>query len=280
MPVPLVAAAPAILSYIARWGVTQAIKKYGRQAVMAAGKNRKVLTELEKKAGMGGTTPTKPLQVTPTRMPGGTAMPRNQVDVKAAKAARRAQNEAAQLARGKSRIKKGAGAVVGGTSAYEVGKAVSEAVDEQKPKPKSRVSGKPTNVRNRSGSTPPPKLKTTKAKIPVTKVTASRPKRPTRPKTPPNPYKPPQRTVAAAKAAGHDTFIDKSGVEKAAVTKEELEASGLSLREYLNKQRGLTRRKDMKKGGVVKKTTKAKAPKPKVRGAGIAKRGVRPCKMR
>ena len=76
------------------------------------------------------------------------------------------------------------------------------------------------------------------------------------------------------------TFIGKDGRKKAAVTKEELEKSGLSLRDYLNKQKGLTRRKDMKEGGVVKKTVKAKATKPKVRGAGIAKKGVRPCKMR
>ena len=51
--------------------------------------------------------------------------------------------------------------------------------------------------------------------------------------------------------------------KKAAVTKEELEKSGLSLRDALNKLEGKTRRKDMKKGGAVKKTTKAKASKPK-----------------
>ena len=76
------------------------------------------------------------------------------------------------------------------------------------------------------------------------------------------------------------TFVGKDGRKKAAVTKEELEKSGLSLRDYLNKLEGKTRRKDMKKGGAVKKTTKAKASKPKVRGAGIARKGVRPCKMR
>lgn len=76
------------------------------------------------------------------------------------------------------------------------------------------------------------------------------------------------------------TFVGKDGRKKAAVTKEELEESGLSLRDYLNKLEGKTRRKDMKKGGAVKKTTKAKASKPKVRGAGIARKGVRPCKMR
>ena len=94
------------------------------------------------------------------------------------------------------------------------------------------------------------------------------------------------RSVAEAKRKGLDTFTNVRGEEKAAVTKEELEASGMSLRDYLNKQQGKTRR-GMMKGGAVKKPfkegklVKAKAKtKQKVRGAGIAKRGVRPCKMR
>ena len=94
------------------------------------------------------------------------------------------------------------------------------------------------------------------------------------------------RSVAEAKRKGLDTFTNVRGEEKAAVTKEELEASCMSLRDYLNKQQGKTRR-GMKKGGAVKKPfkegklVKAKAKtKQKVRGAGIAKRGVRPCKMR
>ena len=94
------------------------------------------------------------------------------------------------------------------------------------------------------------------------------------------------RSVAEAKRKGLATFTNVRGDEKAAVTKEELEASGMSLRDYLNKQQGKTRR-GMMKGGAVKKPfkegklVKAKAKtKQKVRGAGIAKRGVRPCKMR
>jgi|TARA_B100000579_G_scaffold404021_1_gene388483 hypothetical protein len=94
------------------------------------------------------------------------------------------------------------------------------------------------------------------------------------------------RSVAEAKRKGLDTFTNVRGDEKAAVTKEELEASGMSLRDYLNKQKGKTRR-GMMKGGAVKKPfktgdlvkAKPKAKK-KVRGAGIAQRGVRPCKMR
>jgi hypothetical protein len=51
----------------------------------------------------------------------------------------------------------------------------------------------------------------------------------------------PARTIAEAKRRGLSTFTDKSGKKKAAVTAEELKKSGLSLRDYLNKQQGKTR---------------------------------------
>jgi len=94
------------------------------------------------------------------------------------------------------------------------------------------------------------------------------------------------RSIAEAKRMGVDTFTNKAGKELAAVTKEELEASGMSLRDYLNKQQGKTRR-GMKKGGAVKKPfktgdlvkAKPKAKK-KIRGAGKEIKGLRPCKMR
>ena len=75
------------------------------------------------------------------------------------------------------------------------------------------------------------------------------------------------KSVGEAKERGASKFIGKDGRKKAAVTKEELEASGLSLRDYLNKQQGKTRKPAMRKGG-------------KVRGVGKATKGVRPCKMR
>lgn len=84
------------------------------------------------------------------------------------------------------------------------------------------------------------------------------------------------KSVGEAKKRGASKFIGKDGRQKAAVTKEELEASGLSLRDYLNKQQGKTRKPTMKKGG---KVAKHKAGG-KVRGAGKATKGVRPCKMR
>jgi len=50
------------------------------------------------------------------------------------------------------------------------------------------------------------------------------------------------RTIAQAKKMGKDYFIDKNNNKKAAVTAEELKKSGLSLRDYLNKKRGLKRK--------------------------------------
>tara|TARA_B100001059_G_scaffold20700_1_gene16800 strand:- start:4646 stop:5362 length:717 start_codon:yes stop_codon:yes gene_type:complete len=87
-----------------------------------------------------------------------------------------------------------------------------------------------------------------------------------------------KRAKEQGKKEGTGTFIGKDGRKKAAVTREDLEKSGLSLRDYLNKQRGLTRRKPNKKakGGKVKAYKNGGT----VRGAGIAKKGVRPCKMR
>ena len=45
------------------------------------------------------------------------------------------------------------------------------------------------------------------------------------------------RTIAQAKRMGKDYFVNKKGKKLAAVTKEELKKSGLTLREYLNKKR-------------------------------------------
>ena len=74
------------------------------------------------------------------------------------------------------------------------------------------------------------------------------------------------RTIAKAKKMGKKTFRNKRGKKLAAVTKEELAKSGLSLRDYLNKQKGLTRRK--KSGGIVKRNVGGP-----VRGVGKAMRG-------
>lgn len=65
------------------------------------------------------------------------------------------------------------------------------------------------------------------------------------------------------------------------VTKEELEASGLSLRDFLNKERGLTRRGESapKTESITKTTVKTEAPAPKAEEPAKAvksKRGIGP----
>lgn len=84
------------------------------------------------------------------------------------------------------------------------------------------------------------------------------------------------RAKRQGKKEGTGTFIGKDGKKKAAVTKEELKASGLSLRDYLNKQRGLTRKKPVKKsmGGKVKAYSSGGS----VRGGGKARK-TNPCTM-
>jgi hypothetical protein len=69
-------------------------------------------------------------------------------------------------------------------------------------------------------------------------------------------------TVAQAKAAKSPIFYGKGNKELAAVTKEELKKSGLSLRDYLNKRKGKTRRTAAK---VAPRPKPAPAPAPKAR---------------
>ena len=56
------------------------------------------------------------------------------------------------------------------------------------------------------------------------------------------------RNIADAKKRKSKTFINKKGKKLAAVTKEELAASGLTLRQYLNKQQGKTAKGSTTKG--------------------------------
>ena len=68
-------------------------------------------------------------------------------------------------------------------------------------------------------------------------------------------------TIAEAKEAKSKTFYGKGNKELAAVTKEELQKSGLSLRDYLNKQQGKTRRT----AKVTPKSKSRPAPTPKAK---------------
>jgi hypothetical protein len=281
------AAMAAIGAYIGKWGITKAIAKYGERAAMAAGKNRNIVTKAEKTAGRGGSVPTRKPKVPGTKTQSGTEMPPTSIDKTAAQAARRAANKAAQVKRGKGRITKGVGTAVGAETVYEVGKAGKEAYDKTKATNRAnqqidafaRKSGErqakvkakaDTNAKLNAA------LRTrTDADAVMTPLSSKVVTKPKGPKTNPTGA----RTIAASRKAKGTTFTGRDEKQKANVTREELAASGMSLRDYLNKQQGKTRRTEMKKGGAVKKTTKAKKTN-KVRGSGIAVRGVRPAKMR
>ena len=67
------------------------------------------------------------------------------------------------------------------------------------------------------------------------------------------------KTIAAAKKAGSLYYMGKDGKKKAAVTKADLDKSGLSLRDYMNFMTGKTRKPTKKKmsyGGVSLKPKK------------------------
>ena len=289
MAFPIIGAA-ALASFIARSGVSAAIKKYGRKAVMAIGKNRNKISPKEKKVGKtGDASNPSGSGVQGRNMPGGTKLPPNKVDIKAAQAARRKANEKAQMDRGKSRIKKGAGTVGAAGAAYGVGETVGLGVNaNDKRKNKAEVERlKGVGQRNafkQAGKREAKKAKAKQrtqsldnasayAKSRVEKAKASKASK--MPTTNPTGAK----TIYASRKAGGSTFTGRDGEQKANVTKKELADSGLSLQDYLNKQQGKTRRTEMKKGGSVNKTTKVKKTN-KVRGSGIAIRGVRPAKMR
>ena len=82
------------------------------------------------------------------------------------------------------------------------------------------------------------------------------------------------KTIAAAKKAGSLYYMGKDGKKKAAVTKADLDKSGLSLRDYLNFMTGKTRKSAKKpmtktktvlsggaKGGPVKKLSRTGSTK-------------------
>jgi hypothetical protein len=74
----------------------------------------------------------------------------------------------------------------------------------------------------------------------------------------------------------------KAAPENRIVTKEELEASGLSLRDFLNRERGLTRRGESapkstpKTESITKTTVKTETPAPKAEEPAKTKRGIGP----
>mgnify|MGYP003149512577 CR=1 FL=1 len=319
MALPLIG---AIAAFIARQGVKKAVTKFGRKAVQQAqksraasagkdalakvGRRRRTTTKQERKEGMAESAlqPGKG-----GRKPG-----------EKTQAARRAANKAADVVRGAKRVGGvGLGTTLGGAGLT----ALSGGEEPPKPTVTGSATGAEDRsgstpgprVRTQKTRTPDTTVTASRPSVkrPSTPETSPRPTgsgaggtgSPSSPKgdrrsdtaaivgegsTGVKRARKNPTTVAEgqkrAKRRGEKvgTFIGRDARKKAAVTKEELEASGLSLRDYLNRERGLKRREGMKKGGTVKKAKTAKKANTgktvKVRGVGIAKKGFRPVKMR
>ena len=127
----------------------------------------------------------------------------------------------------KSQIARGAGATAGATALVGAGTAASRSAQPSKPQSSKPQSSKPQSPRK---GTPESRVMLKDAGVGKA------------------------RTIAEAKRKGLSTFIDKSGKEKAAVTKEELKKSGMTLREYLNKQKANAKKKA---GGGMRKSKMA-----------------------
>jgi len=186
-------------------------------------------------------------------------------------AAQAKRDAAAKQAKIKKTGKIGAGVAVGAGSLYGAGKIFGESKDK-KPKPVAPARPK---VRDTAGTGIPTgselRKVARKKKAAIGQKAAEKYYRGEKPK------KKEPRTIAEAKKMGKSYFINKAGKKLAAVTKEDLKKSGLSLRAYLNKQKGLTRR------GPVTPLTSAAAKKdyqgydmhglvPKASSPGAAKR--------
>ena len=87
------------------------------------------------------------------------------------------------------------------------------------------------------------------------------------------------KTIAAAKKAGSLYYMGKDGKKKAAVTKTDLDKSGLSLRDYLNIMTGKTR-KSSPMPKKIPMSIKTKAGRVGKGGMAKIKRGMRDKKMR
>ena len=132
----------------------------------------------------------------------------------------------------------------------KVDRVLEEAVTKLKNQPAKPVDESPKAVNEK----PPAEFKDRPDALDIPPPKGSKPK--DKKKT-----KELKTSLAAARKAG-DTYYMKNGKKMAAVTKEDLKKSGLSLRDYLNRKEGLTRRE--------RSTPPKPKPNPKMMGGGMA----------
>tara|TARA_R110000868_G_C10804373_1_gene757375 strand:+ start:279 stop:1112 length:834 start_codon:yes stop_codon:yes gene_type:complete len=277
MPAPLLAMIPTVAAYIARTGITKAVKKYGKKLVNRA------MTAEKKVSGVAGSKKELkelPSKIKPTdkRVKGvkgksksATTRKRNQ-NVASNKAATDSA-KAANVRSGRMRIGTAVGSTAGIEGASKLGRMLDDKISD---KPTSSKSTRPFNM------TAPENLKPKKTTSPFN-MTAPENLKPKKTKiatdVPTPPKKKVYNTLRSARAAGADTYTDAKGNKKAAVLDTDLK-EGQSLTDYLNSKKRAKKaqpaKKKMMSGGMTKKYRDG-GP---VRGAGMAKKGVRACKMR
>ena len=259
MAVPIVAAAvTAVRAFATRYGVKKAVEKFGDEAVQQASDNLSGVT-----AGDAATRKSpdrKPPEERPSKSTGEVDRMRKVGQRSAFKQAGEREAAKKSTAPTTPTAKRGNTTV---TATRSDAKKARESMSGPNARPASKLAGPPTAPKSdlkSSGATAASKgdRRTPTAAIVGEKSTGA------------SGAKDNPKTVGKAKKRGSDTFIGKDGKKKAAVTKEELKASGLSLRDYLNKQRGLTRKKPVKKsmGGKVKAYSSGGS----VRGGGKARK--------
>jgi hypothetical protein len=277
MPAPLLAMIPTVAAYIARTGITKAVKKYGKKLVNRA------MTAEKKVSGVAGSKKELkelPSKIKPTdkRVKGvkgksksATTRKRNQ-NVASNKAATDSA-KAANVRSGRMRIGTAVGSTAGIEGASKLGRMLDDKISD---KPTSSKSTRPFNM------TAPENLKPKKTTSPFN-MTAPENLKPKKTKiatdVPTPPKKKVYNTLRSARAAGADTYTDAKGNKKAAVLDTDLK-EGQSLTDYLNSKKRAKKAQSAKlkmmSGGMTKKYRDG-GP---VRGAGMAKKGVRACKMR
>ena len=289
MPAPLLAMIPTVAAYIARTGITKAVKKYGKKLVNRA------MTAEKKVSGVAGSKKELkelPSKIKPTdkRVKGvkgksksATTRKRNQ-NVASNKAATDSA-KAANVRSGRMRIGTAVGSTAGIEGASKLGRMLDDKISG---KPTSSKSTRPFNMPASTGQmkrfpkAAPENLKPKKTTSPFN-MTAPENLKPKKTKiatdVPTPPKKKVYNTLRSARAAGADTYTDAKGNKKAAVLDTDLK-EGQSLTDYLNSKKRAKKAQPAKlkmmSGGMTKKYRDG-GP---VRGAGMAKKGVRACKMR
>ena len=207
-----------IIAFIARSGIAKAIKKYGTASVKRAVTQANSMAK-KKPSSLDAAQRLQQRQALQAARKANTAAAKDAMSTGTAVVSGAAAGKEAGKAINASRKKKAASASMTTAQKKAGGKlpASSASKPKPKPKPKPKTTSAADRVAREANNTPTPQeIARAKRK----QAGAGQPK-----------------SIAQARKLGKDFFIGKDGKKKAAVTKEELAKSGLTLRQYLNKKK-------------------------------------------